>query len=94
MASRGSLLEQLAELSQAAHALAAPMARAIALTTLAALGLSGAPFHEPFRADGRQRSATVTQCSYQNPPQRRRNLTTQSNRTGHSACPPVCRVLV
>jgi hypothetical protein len=32
-----------------AHALAAAIAQAISLTALAALGLSGAPFHEPFR---------------------------------------------
>jgi len=32
------------------HALAAPMAPVIALTALAALGLSGTPFHEPFHA--------------------------------------------
>jgi hypothetical protein len=35
----------------AACALAAPMAHVNALTTLAALGLSGASFHEPFHAD-------------------------------------------
>jgi len=33
--------------SRAAHALAAPMARAIALIALAALGLLGDPVHEP-----------------------------------------------
>ena len=38
--------------SQAAHALAAPMAQAIALTAPAALGLSGASSHETFHADG------------------------------------------
>jgi hypothetical protein len=36
----------------APNALAAPMTRGIALTALAALGLSGAPFHEPFHARG------------------------------------------
>src|SRR5271165_2517011 len=36
-------------------ALAAPMALVIALTEPAALGLSAAPFHEPFHADGRHR---------------------------------------
>ena len=36
----------------AAHALAAPIARKIALTALAALGLSKDPFHEPFHARG------------------------------------------
>jgi hypothetical protein len=34
------------------HALAAPIAWIIALTALAALGLSGMPFHEPFHARG------------------------------------------
>lgn len=34
----------------AAHALAAPIARIIALTALETLGLSGRPFHEPFHA--------------------------------------------
>ena len=34
--------------SPAAHPLAAPIARIIALTTLVALGLSKDPFHEPF----------------------------------------------
>jgi hypothetical protein len=33
------------------HALAAPIARAIALTALAALGLSGDPVHEPVHAE-------------------------------------------
>jgi hypothetical protein len=32
----------------AAHALAAPIARIIALTAPTTLGLSGTPFHEPF----------------------------------------------
>lgn len=39
------------------------MARAAALTALASLGLSGAPFHEPFHADSRQRSMIVTKRS-------------------------------
>ena len=64
------------------------MAQVIALTALAALGLSGAPFHEPFHADGRQWSMAVTERSDRNPPQRRRNLTTWSNTTGH---PPARR---
>ena len=34
------------------HALAAALAWIIALTALAALGLSGMPFHEPFHARG------------------------------------------
>ena len=38
--------------SPAAHPLAAPIAQIIALTALAALGLSKDPFHEPFHARG------------------------------------------
>ncbi len=38
--------------SRAAHALAAPMARAIARMALAALGLSGDPVHDPVHARG------------------------------------------
>jgi len=38
--------------SRAARTLAAPIARIIALTALAALGLSKDPFHEPFHARG------------------------------------------
>jgi len=76
-------------------ALAAPMTQPTALTALAALGLSGAPFHETFHADGRRRSVTVTERSDRNPPQRRRNLTTWSNRTGQPpvrlSCPLRCR---
>jgi hypothetical protein len=34
------------------HALAAPIARIIALAALAALGLSGEPFHDSFHARG------------------------------------------
>ncbi len=37
--------------SQAAHALAAPMARAIALMALVALGSSSDPVHEPVHAE-------------------------------------------
>jgi hypothetical protein len=55
--------------SQAAHALAAPMAQAIALTAPAALGLSSASSHEPFHADGGERSRAVTERSGQKPPQ-------------------------
>ena len=36
--------------SPSAHALAAPIARLIALMALVALGLSGVPFHDPFHA--------------------------------------------
>jgi hypothetical protein len=57
------------------------MARLIASMALVALGLSGASFHEPFPADGRQRSMTVTERSDRYPPQRHGNLTTRSNRT-------------
>jgi len=60
--------------------LPAPMAPTFALIALVALGLSGAPFHEPFHADGTQRPITVTERGDQNP-QRHRNLTTWPNRT-------------
>ena len=40
--------------SQTAHALAAPMTQAIALTAPAALGLFCASSHEPFHANGGQ----------------------------------------
>jgi hypothetical protein len=57
-------------------------AQAIALTTPAALGISGTPFHEPFHADGGQGPMAVTERSNQNRPQRRRALkTTWSDRT-------------
>ena len=39
------------------------MAQAIAPMALAALGVSGETFHEPFHANGRQRSMAVTDCS-------------------------------
>jgi len=52
------------------------MALVIAQTALVALELSGAPFHEPFHADGRQPSTAVTECSGRNQAQRYRNLTT------------------
>jgi hypothetical protein len=77
---------------RAPSALAAAMARAIALTAHAALGLSDAPFHESFHADGRQCPMVLTECSDQNPPQRRRNLTWsttgQSNRSLHCRIGP------
>jgi len=44
----------------AVDALAAPIAREIALMTLAALGLSGDPFHEPFHA--RRRCVRLSWC--------------------------------
>lgn len=66
---------------RALSALAARTARVITLTAPTALGLFGAPFHEPFHADGRKRSMTLTERSDRNPPQRYRNLMTWSNRT-------------
>jgi len=38
--------------SQVTYALAAPIARIIALTAPKTLGLSGTPFHEPFHGRG------------------------------------------
>jgi hypothetical protein len=55
-------------------ALAARMARVIALTAPTALGLFGASFHEPFHADGGQRPMAITERSDQNRPQRRPRL--------------------
>jgi hypothetical protein len=60
--------------SQAAHALAAPMTQAVALTAPAALGLFCASSHEPFHAHGGQESMAVTERSGQKPPQRRHDL--------------------
>jgi hypothetical protein len=60
--------------SQAAHALAAPMASAIALTAPVALRLFSASSHEPFHADGGERPMAVTERSGHEPPQQRRNL--------------------
>jgi hypothetical protein len=60
--------------SQAAHALAAPMTQAIALTAPAALGLFCASSHEPFHAHGGHESLDVTERSGQKPPQQRRDL--------------------
>ena len=56
---------------RAPSALAAPMPQVIALMAPAALGLSGATFHEPFHADIEQRAMAVTERSNQNVPQRR-----------------------
>ena len=47
----------------ATHALAAAIARAIALMALAALGLSGASFHETFHAGGRHHHIAVSKRS-------------------------------
>ena len=60
--------------SQAAHALAAPMTQAIALTAPTALGLFCASYHEPFHAHGGQESMVVAERSRQKPPERRRDL--------------------
>ena len=79
--------------SQAAHALAAPMAQEIALTALAALGLFCGSSHEPFHADGGQKSMAVTECSGQTPPQRHRNLPWSDRTVGqdsHSHAPLSC----
>jgi hypothetical protein len=57
------------------------MAQVIARMAVAALGLSGASFHEPFHAGVRQWPTTVTERSDRNRPQRHRNLTIRSNRT-------------
>jgi hypothetical protein len=48
------------------------MAQEIALTAPAALGLFCASSHEPFHADGGQKSMAVTERGGQKPPQRRR----------------------
>ena len=50
------------------------MAQSIALMALTALGLFGPSSHEPFHADGGQKSTAVTERSGQTLPQRRRNL--------------------
>jgi hypothetical protein len=57
---------------RAPSALAARMARVIALMTPAALGLSDATFHEPFHAFGGNWPMAVTERSDRKPPQRRR----------------------
>jgi hypothetical protein len=46
----------------AAHALAAPIARKIALAALAALGLSKDPFHDPFHARGLYVTPPCSRC--------------------------------
>jgi carbonic anhydrase/acetyltransferase-like protein (isoleucine patch superfamily) len=66
--------------SQAAHALAAPMAQSTALMAPTALGLFGASSHEPFHADGGQRSMAVTERSGKTPPQLA--MVRQDSRTG------------
>jgi hypothetical protein len=59
---------------RAPSALAATMTQVIALMAPAALGLFCASSHEPFHADGGQKSMAVTGRSGQKPPQRRRNF--------------------
>ena len=49
------------------------MAQAMASAALIALGLPGAPFHEPFHAEYKRRSMNVTERSNRNSPLRRRN---------------------
>jgi len=66
--------------SQAAHALAAPMAQSTALMAPTALGLFGSSSHEPFHADGGQRSMAVTERSGKTPPQLA--MVRQDSRTG------------
>jgi hypothetical protein len=56
----------------AACALAAQIARAIALTALAALGISSEPFHEALHAGSRQRCSIVTNVVAALSSQRRR----------------------
>jgi predicted NAD/FAD-binding protein len=51
------------------------MARVIALTALAALGFSGATFHETFHADGRYSPIALTKRSDRSLTAARRNLT-------------------
>ena len=55
-------------------ALAAPMARVIAPTALAALGLSSAAFHETFHADGRYWPVPITERRRSGLAQRRLHL--------------------
>ena len=70
------------------------MAQSLALMAPTALGLFGASSHEPFHADGGQKSMAVTERSGQTPPQRRRNLpwsgrtVEQSNRSLHCRIGP------
>jgi hypothetical protein len=46
----------------------------------AALGLSAAPFHEPFHANGGKQAMVVTKRSDQRPPERRHNFVVLFNR--------------
>ncbi len=55
------------------------MAQVITLIASVALGISGASFHEPFHADGRQRSMTVTERSHRDLSQRFPSLTMWSD---------------
>jgi len=71
---------------RAPWALAARIARVIALTARTALGLFGASFHEPFHADGEKRAVAVTECSDRNVSQRRRNWLTCSTGQSNRLC--------
>jgi hypothetical protein len=75
--------------SQAAHALAALMTQAIALTAPAALGLSCAPSHEPFHARGGQEPMAVTQRSSRS---RRNGAAICHGPTGQSIRSLHCRI--
>ena len=45
------------------HALAAPIAQELALMAMAALGLSGDPFHDPFHAHGLCATPSCSLCA-------------------------------
>jgi hypothetical protein len=79
---------------RAPWALAAPMAHVIALTALAALGLSRASFHETFHADGRQWSTAVTERSERNPPQPAPQLDDMVEQDGDTVLGPLRRRIV
>jgi hypothetical protein len=67
----------------APNALAARIARVIALTAHTALGLFGASSHDPFHANGGQRPMAITERSDQNPPQLE-DMIRQEGRTGRA----------
>jgi hypothetical protein len=69
------------------------MAQVIALTAPAALGLSGASFHEPFHADGGKWAIAVTERSEQNPPQRRHAWRICAAHPDDSFQPPAVRTM-
>ena len=78
---------------RAPSTLAATMTQVIALMAPAALGLFCASSHEPFHADGGQKSMAVTGRSGQKPPQRRRDLP-WSDRTVDQVVAPPNRVVL